>query len=1377
MRVAVFKKGFNPFALGLVPSPLPIDVVFKSWKNTIVAQDTADWNICPKCMITLAQYLEDIPKPTGIKESKVCLDPQVGAMAAKKIEEKYQQEEPKKQQYTTVESKITPESKMSENQVTCSCCGKPMPNSLQYCSNCGKKLEDRIKTQNAHTISTPDEGKVSCSGCGKVLPITIGYCDNCGKKLDKAKQQIARIDDSSYSQAKEVTNEKSPGYETSVPTSADTAACEEKGDTGKITCADCNHSFVWNDAYQEQETQGSFLHNPPGHGNYRPRAFCPNCGFLIAEWDIDRQEDRGRWKWHGENATVNKSRELPPHPLGIWGQHIKSDARVTVREDHIDVKLLKSIPTKATETIAEKLLPEQIIANTHKELDNAFRSRLKFFDRSKKAFETLKLYVEGQGKADSKAIALLGLIEFYSNKRNVAREMFTRALSIDESCALAYLGLGILDYQDAHFPTRYPNAAIDGLKRLDDAIKLDPQLVDAYTWKARIQKHGLNDSQGAWNTLQQAIAALGEDGIKQNALGYYLFVLLGELCVFDYKGKVDNALHYFEMALATNPNQYQAPMHLMHMYQALGRQADAARVQLAYEKTDQGIGLTNEAIDSIHRFVASERGNFIGQKYEVIKEVGHGGFGIVYLVYSHETKEAYAFKTFKDEYRTDAETRELFRKEANTWIELERHPYLVQAYFVDEVEGRLYIGMEYIAPNEAGLNSLEGYLRNQPAGLPQSLKWAIQFCYGMEYAYSKGIQCHRDIKPENILITVDKTVKITDFGIAGAFDSNMEGVSLGTRTHMPPEQFINAKSCDQRSDIYSFGIVLYQMATNGKLPFLTALPKDGSSEEQTRFHREMFRLHSQAQVPPLNSPLFPVIQRCLEKEPQKRYQTFGELRADLEPLLKQETGETVQLPTVTELAAWEWNNKGTSLEKMGRFEEAIQCYDKALEMNPNQPETWFNKGNSLGSLHRLDEAIKCHDKAIEINPNHPMGWNNKGAVLHELGRFDEAIQCHDKALEINPQDIDAWNNKAVSLAGLGRFEEAIRCCDKALEINPNKLFAWINKGTSLRRLGRFHESIQCHDRALEIDPRHAGAWNNKGVSLIKLGNFDQAIECYNKALEINPQYVDAWYNKGNYFIKTGHPYEAIKCYDKTLELNPQHPGAFLNRTIAQNQLNSKQRTSETTQSNEDTAEKDAERWALQLEQKEDYHALAAIFNSTDYANDKLHFKKQSFAKAALKRAGSKAADAILEETAKDGVGCINLAELLADMNETKAVPLLKKLLDRGRFNAYGSKYEIEEFANKYPELQEAAENSECALCGKTRPTAEMHGASKAFGEPLKYFCTDTCWSKRGSIVGSTFNGAKNCPFYAEGMCKVGGDNTCSLNFGSYDTTCFVYKYR
>lgn len=411
--------------------------------------------------------------------------------------------------------------------------------------------------------------------------------------------------------------------------------------------------------------------------------------------------------------------------------------------------------------------------------------------------------------------------------------------------------------------------------------------------------------------------------------------------------------------------------------------------------------------------VSYKKGDIIGQRYEVFDIIGAGSFGIVYLVYSHETDSVYALKTFQDKYLDKAVIRERFRKEAQIWISLESHPYLVRAYFVDKISGRLYIAMEYIAPDMRGLNSLQDYLAHRPPDLIQSLRWVIQFCHGMEYAYSRGIQCHRDIKPSNILISQDKTVKITDFGLGdtlsiferptaedeiahqkahNVFTAEVQHQVPGYITHMPPERWSNRALCDQRGDIYSFGVTLYQMATRGKLPF------------EARTQEDWKKFHKYEAVPELPTPISPVIQRCLKKEPNGRYQTFSELRRDLEPILKGLTGEVITQPESDELGEWDWLNKGSSFGSVKHLEAASECYDNALELNPNNAKALGGKALILSLLGSFDEAVQCYEEALTLAPDDAMIWLNKGYSLGVMGRKEEAICCYDQSIKIDPDE-------------------------------------------------------------------------------------------------------------------------------------------------------------------------------------------------------------------------------------------------------------------------------------------------------------------------------------------------------------------------------------
>ncbi len=457
-------------------------------------------------------------------------------------------------------------------------------------------------------------------------------------------------------------------------------------------------------------------------------------------------------------------------------------------------------------------------------------------------------------------------------------------------------------------------------------------------------------------------------------------------------------------------------------------------------------------IKADHPGAVYKKGDVIGTSYEVLGVLGLGGFSVVYLVYSRESRAVSALKTLRDEYLEDRETRDQFRKEAKVWVDLERHPFVVRAHFIEELAGRLYIGMEYIEPNEEGLNSLEGYIARRPPDLTQALRWSIQFCHGMEHAHACGIRCHRDVKPANIMIDREKVVKITDFGFAEVIDFSRaravtdpmrrrkrvlpEYSGFGTPTYMPPEQFQNAARCDERSDIYSFGVVLYQMASRGKLPYETDQWIPEKKKNSAVVWREMHRLHTEAGVVPLTSPVFQVIQRCLQKEPSARYQSFKEMRTDLEALLKRTAGETVDARHSRNLEAWELYNKAYSLSSLGHLEEAVAHYTRALDLEPDNSDAWNNKGVCLRKLGKLEEALVCYDHATDTDRHNASAWSNRGNCLYSLGRFPEALTNLTKAIELDPKNESAWLNRGLVEEKLGRFADAAQSYKKFLELRP-----------------------------------------------------------------------------------------------------------------------------------------------------------------------------------------------------------------------------------------------------------------------------------------------------------------------------------------------------
>jgi serine/threonine protein kinase len=325
----------------------------------------------------------------------------------------------------------------------------------------------------------------------------------------------------------------------------------------------------------------------------------------------------------------------------------------------------------------------------------------------------------------------------------------------------------------------------------------------------------------------------------------------------------------------------------------------------------------------------------------------------------------------------------------------------------------------------------------------------------MEYAHERGIRCHRDVKPANIMITQEGTVKITDFGFADVLDvsrarnrfealgrrrhaSDGDQSGFGTPAYMPPEQFRNAARCDERSDIYSFGVVLYQMASRGRLPFPEAVSA-ARAQSAGKMWKEMHKLHTEGSIPTLASPLFPLIKKCMQKEPSKRYQTFQELRTELDELMLRVTGERIARHQTGELEAWELYNKGFSLASLGHLEEAIESYDQVLALEPQNTNAWNSKGVCLKKQGNVKEALRCYEKAIECDRHNASAWNNKGSLLAALGKFTEAIVQFNKAIEVDPSNESAWLSRAMAEDRLGLRQEAAQSYQKFVDLKPTQL--------------------------------------------------------------------------------------------------------------------------------------------------------------------------------------------------------------------------------------------------------------------------------------------------------------------------------------------------
>lgn len=277
-------------------------------------------------------------------------------------------------------------------------------------------------------------------------------------------------------------------------------------------------------------------------------------------------------------------------------------------------------------------------------------------------------------------------------------------------------------------------------------------------------------------------------------------------------------------------------------------------------------------------------GIFLGKRYEVLSKVGAGGMADVYKGKDHMLNRYVAIKVLKKEYKEDENFVRKFRSEAQAAAGL-IHPNIVNVYDVGEDRGLYYMVMELVE----GITLKEYIEKKGRLSHKEVISIAIQMCTGIGIAHAANI-IHRDIKPQNIIISKDGKVKVTDFGIAKATTSNtVSSNAMGSVHYTSPEQARGGFS-DQRSDIYSIGITLFEMAT-GQVPF------DGDSTVSVAIKHLQEEITPPSKlVPDIPYSLEQIILKCTQKNSERRYRSTDDLIKDLKRSLIDPNGDFVVIP-------------------------------------------------------------------------------------------------------------------------------------------------------------------------------------------------------------------------------------------------------------------------------------------------------------------------------------------------------------------------------------------------------------------------------------------------------------------------------------------------
>jgi eukaryotic-like serine/threonine-protein kinase len=513
-------------------------------------------------------------------------------------------------------------------------------------------------------------------------------------------------------------------------------------------------------------------------------------------------------------------------------------------------------------------------------------------------------------------------------------------------------------------------------------------------------------------------------------------------------------------------------------------------------------------------------GDVIEQRFEV-EQIRRGFMGIVYIAYDRQRRCRVVLKTFQNKFLWDEEAISRFQAEVQLWMRLGSHSNIVRALDLRTLMGKPHVIAEYV--HGGSLRVLVGHL-----SLREALDYAIQICWGMGYATQQTAIMHRDLKPDNILVTLDGQVKVTDFGLAkmlprwqwsaSQIDPRSTAARLkhqlapdvlgGTLPYMAPEMFDEAGNIGVWSDIYAFGIMLYELLT-GRLPF------DSMRDES------LIRMHLRAEPPDprIRKPDLPaeavgIVMRCLAKRPPDRYQTWAEVEDALQELRINMFGHAllVTFPADDFAESERLIEQGLAHLQLEEYAEARSSFTEASDRDRSRADAWahlalahlklweyheglaaVNEGlrravsrNEFGQLfcvrgeiytkmQMTEPAIEAYNQALSYTPNSPRLWRERAALLFQIGKVREALQCTERAISFDKLDPTAWHQLGDIQRSEHNIKKASEAYGEALKLNPRDPSTWARYGLCQLQLGQTKAAASSFDMALKIDPDHSEA--------------------------------------------------------------------------------------------------------------------------------------------------------------------------------------------------------------------------------------------------------------------------------------------------------------
>ena len=583
--------------------------------------------------------------------------------------------------------------------------------------------------------------------------------------------------------------------------------------------------------------------------------------------------------------------------------------------------------------------------------------------------------------------------------------------------------------------------------------------------------------------------------------------------------------------------------------------------------------------------------------YKIIDKIGEGGMGVVYKAQDNKLDRFVAIKFLPPHLASSDESKKRFMQEAKAVASL-NHPNIMSIYEIDEYNDSFFMVMEFVEGQ-----TLKAYLSDlkSGSGLPFLLaaEWLTIIANGLKAAHDKEI-IHRDIKSENIMISPGDKLKLMDFGLAKLKESagiTKTGTSLGTLSYMSPEQ-AQGLNADQRSDIWSLGVVFYEMLT-GETLF-------NAEHEAALLY---LIVNEEPPAPSILDRKIPIqidniVMKMLVKDPEKRFQNLSELISDLSDI-KNEIENNESNNKKKAIAVLPFGNISSDKENEyfgdGLTEELIANLSRLKDMRVVSRTTSMQYkgtkkdikiiGRELGVRYIMEGSVrKFHDdlritaQLIDVESDEQLWAETYKGKLADIFDIQESVSKQivdalmlkltplekivlEKRATVNPEAFDCYLRARdfLNRRTKNTINFAIQLFQKAIEFDTRYAEAYAGLGEAYAVLYQYFESkvhwldnaIESSLKAITYNSSLSEAYSSLALAYFYKKSNEEAFTAGNRAIELDPQNFNGYWILGRIYHSTDRDKEAIDLFKKVIELNPDFFSAYADLALAYDRLGEK----------------------------------------------------------------------------------------------------------------------------------------------------------------------------------------------------------------------------